>query len=219
MACDRVMYSPAVYNRLSVMAIRDFNYRLLIDDLPSATVIRRDPSTTNADVMKLDEIFYDHGIPVAEFDGHYKKLSVYNHLIFTVETHKVKEDVRIVGFEVEAKSIEWGDEPCSFVPSQSPESISGAALYKNDTRVSYTYEFKIKPSDTVWAHRFDHYVKTGKDYVHHLQFLLSCLIAFISSAALYAILKRALSSDYDKSERNTRKLRDMKNKRRSALYQ
>jgi transmembrane 9 superfamily member 2/4 len=91
---------------------------------------------------------------------------VFNHLIFTVETHMQSDNkVRIVGFEIEPVSIDWHDNPCTHAVTEAPER---PAIYDKYHHIWFTYETRFKESQTLWAHRFDHYVKTGNDAVHHI---------------------------------------------------
>ena len=163
-----VPYEAAVMNRLNIVADQNFEYKLMIDDLPSATVYRRDEKgTTNS--HGLPQIEYDYGIPVAHkvikpSGPISNELMLMNHLQLTVETHTTDNGaIRIVGFEVEAMSIDWGDKPC-----RKPKDGLDVQLYGPDKEVSYTYQVVFKKSDLLWAHRFDHYAKLGNDRVHHL---------------------------------------------------
>ena len=111
--------------------------------------------------------------------------SVYNHLIMTIDYHKdSSNDIRIVGFDVEYKSVDWpADKPCL----TSIDTL-GEAYYQEGKNISFTYEVYWKKVDTVWAHRFDHYIKLGNDNVHHLQFISSVVIAFIFTFFVFRIL-------------------------------
>ena len=110
-------------HRLKVLADQNFTYRLFVDDLPSATINRKksNPDTINfsneqqtgseGDIPPDDTFEYDHGIPVAKFDSvDSATILVYNHLEIIVETHAIDEKTyRIVGFQVEPLSIDWGE--------------------------------------------------------------------------------------------------------------
>ena len=76
-----------------------YEYRLYLDDLPSATII-----TSPTGESKID---YQHGIPIGKYDRETKELMIYNHLEMTVKTHweSGSDKQRIVGFEVEPRSI------------------------------------------------------------------------------------------------------------------
>ena len=111
-----VPYETYIYNRMKIMSERNYSYKLMIDDLPSATVYRKEGKTTNSE--SRPDIEYDSGIPVARkiikpngpITG---EIEVMNHLIMTVETHTTDSGaIRIVGFEVQAMSVDWGEDPC-----------------------------------------------------------------------------------------------------------
>ena len=76
----------------------------------------------------------------------------------------------------------------------------------------------FEESKTVWAHRFDHYIKLGSDRVHHIQFASSVLIAFIITFIVFKILQRTLNKDLDKLTRNLGRMRQFRNERRSIQY-
>ena len=142
----------------------------MVDDLPSATIIRNHQNTTTQ--RDKEPISYTEGIRLAKWNPphtvftrlHEGDESVYNHLIFNIKYHKdTSKAIRIVGFEVEAKSIGW-DEPCkNYRPFKMPE-----AYYMEDRQISFTYEVHFEESKTLWAHRYDHYIKLGDGKVHHL---------------------------------------------------
>jgi hypothetical protein len=50
-ACQPSKYLPAAKNRLTIMAARDYSYKFMLDDLPSATITRKDPSKTGSDLV------------------------------------------------------------------------------------------------------------------------------------------------------------------------
>ena len=60
---DEVTYEPAIYNRLKIMASQNYFYKLMLDDLPSATVYMRGVKTTNSEAFPAIE--WDYGIPIA----------------------------------------------------------------------------------------------------------------------------------------------------------
>ena len=72
--------------------------------------------------------------------------------------------------------------------------------------------------DTIWAHRFDHYIKTGEGNVHHAQFIGSVLIAFLFTFFVFKILQRTLDKDLDKLTRNLDRIRQFRSTRRSGNY-
>jgi hypothetical protein len=83
------------------MIQHDFRYKLYLDDLPSATILR---DKKNRELP----VNYESGIPIGEFQG-LSKIMIYNHLDITVLVHDTVEGHhRIVGFEVEPFSIAEG---------------------------------------------------------------------------------------------------------------
>jgi hypothetical protein len=80
-----------------------FTYRLELDGLPSATVIKRNKYK---DPTKGDVVKYHEGIPIGLWSEKSQKSFFFNHLEITVLVHRVNEEVlRIVGLEVEPFSI------------------------------------------------------------------------------------------------------------------
>lgn len=113
---EDVTYEPAIYNRLKIMAEQNFAYKLMVDDLPSTTVYKKDVKTTNSEARP--QVEYDDVIPVArkniKHTGPMKdELKLMNHLVLNIQTHTNDNGaIRIVGFEVEAFSVDWDDSPC-----------------------------------------------------------------------------------------------------------
>ena len=59
------------------------------------------------------DVVYDDGLPLAKYNLLKKQIRVMNHLDITVEVHSgISGRLKIVGFEVEPKSIDWGANPC-----------------------------------------------------------------------------------------------------------
>jgi len=146
-----------------------------------------------------------------------------NHLELTVETHQTSTGaIRVVGFEVEAFSVFWGNTPCqgsvdSFHKGKGPDSF-GAQLYNRDSSLSYTYRVIFKKSDLIWAQRFDHFLKLGNSKVHHTQFIVACLIALFFTVLVYKILRRTLSKDLMLVARNKNALRHFRRNRTEIVY-
>ena len=121
-------FDPAVRNRYNMMSHNKYFYRLMVDDLPSATLLspkKPDEQPMNATfasgvpetfhLVGIGDAVYDDGLKVAYYYNfmQQKEIRVYNHLEITVEVHKgLSDKFRIVGFEVEPKSIDWEGNPC-----------------------------------------------------------------------------------------------------------
>lgn len=110
-ACQRNLSDFQIENFKDVI-LNNYHYRLFLDGLPSATIIR-DPETgdTHTD--------YQSGIPVGKLvydsTGTEYRYILYNHWNFIIKTAQVENSkhYRIVGFSVEPRSysqhesIEW----------------------------------------------------------------------------------------------------------------
>ena len=209
---EALPYDAKAAERLREAAMQNYAYYLMVDDLPSASVHRGSQKNTTNHVDQAPWVIYDAGIPVArpviKPGGPMKdELMVMNHLLITIETHAVDEKangaIRIVGFEVEAKSINWGDDPCGreALDSYKPQ------LYHAESRVTFTYQVVFKKSELLWAHRFDHYLKLGKSDIHFWQFFVALLIAAAGTLSVYIILQRTISKDLEQVNLNRNALR------------
>lgn len=94
---------------MDLMAQSESTYRLMVDELISATVKQRGEGVEGLDYFK--------GIPISKVHESTGGVSVYNHLDFHVGLHKSMKvgepSYRIVEFDVEPKSINWGNDPCA----------------------------------------------------------------------------------------------------------
>lgn len=114
---------------------------------------------------------YKEGLFVGEYeDGAY---IIYNHLDITVKTHQVSngDELRIVGFEVEQKSIQSGSPVStkSIRDRQPKQYIKLANGEYDEMEEGLTFSYSIKTVNdeaTEWSHRLDHYYAVGKYDVH-----------------------------------------------------
>ena len=74
-----------------------YRYQLFIDNLPNATMDRNDKNELEAN--------FKEGLFIGECTN--GSCKIFNHLDITIKTHHVSngDEIRIVGFEVEQKSI------------------------------------------------------------------------------------------------------------------
>ena len=81
------------------MIKKRYRYQLIIDDLPNVTMERNEDGDLEPN--------FKEGIYVGDYDHVNDITLIYNHLDITVKVHHVVggDEVRIVGFEVEQKSI------------------------------------------------------------------------------------------------------------------
>lgn len=101
-ACERILTDSQIENFKEVIKYR-YHYRLFVDDLPSATLLR-DPENG---VVHTD---YFSGIPVGKmvYDeaGQRYRYILYNHWNINIDVQEVEDSLhrRIVGFTVEPRS-------------------------------------------------------------------------------------------------------------------
>ena len=92
------------------------------------------------------KVVYTEGLMGAKYDVPKNELQVMNHLDITVEVHAGMGDrFKIVGFDVEPKSINWGDNPCDLKMDVSNQKM----LYEYESegkpdKITYTYSVRIK---------------------------------------------------------------------------
>ena len=206
----------------------------MIDDLPSATVIS--PKATKPESAKelidsdkyklvgmMDEVVYTEGLKMSKYDMVSRNLRIMNHLDITVEVHGgiTGDRLKIVGFDVEPKSIDWGTNPCGkfTTPDDPPKMIYAPA---NETagdppmNVHFTYSVRIKKSDLLWTHRFDHFAKQSgsSDQVHHTQFIVSVCIAAFLFWIVKCCMNKVINKDLNQVHRNNDKLKKVRTSRK-----
>ena len=122
---------------------------------------------------------YEDGIPIGYFDAASGRYVVYNHLHMVVKTHSVESSnkQRIVGFEVEPRSV--GDperNPLAFDPRLPKKFLADGA------ELDFTYSVEtVNDPTTTWAARMEHYMKVGNERIHYagITIALATIIALI----------------------------------------
>lgn len=109
---------------------------------------------------------------------------LYNHLEFIVEVSETYNDgQRIVGFEVEPKSI-------------SADGTGVQYLKANET-VNFSFNVSTKRGASTWATRYDHYLKFGSSKkVHLANIIMSILVIAILTVIVARILRNSLKNDF-----------------------
>ena len=128
------------------------------------------------------------------------KYTLFNHWIFTIRTQPVEnsDQVYIVGFDVEPRSYAPGEMVLTKYEVHEPLYLDDLKGKGRDGEFSFTYTIQtIHDSNTEWAHRMDHYFKTGNQYKHDLTLTAGILIIFALSLLLACMLRRGIHSDFD----------------------
>ena len=118
---------------------------------------------------------------------------IYNHLEITVKTHweALKDKERIVGFEVEPRSIARGESR-----SYNPLDTQKKQILKPGEPFYLTYSiYRVNDANTKWASRMDHYYKTGNYKIHMEEILMNLTIIVVAGCILWLLIKRTIDND------------------------
>ena len=74
-------------------------------------------------------------------------------------------------------------------------------LVENGKSVFFTYSVTYKMSEVGWAHRYDHYMKTGSDSINYLMLLVSFCVVITLAFVAVTLLRKVLGRDFDKISR------------------
>jgi transmembrane 9 superfamily protein 2/4 len=168
----------------------------LVDELP----------VTTRYTSPMGSLIYMNGFPV----GYLKNSEHYinNHYSITIFFHKVdseiivdtdgNEDVyRVVGFEVEPKSILHDDPSNPKCSHPDPKELSLEHAQRT-TELPFTYDVEFVQSNIKWASRWDAYLKMGDGHVHWFSIINSLTIVVFLSGMVAMILLRTLNRDISK---------------------
>jgi hypothetical protein len=117
----------------SFLIQHEYTYKLELDGIPSATIIRNDKN-------KITD--YHEGIPLGVYDSKKHEIIIYNHLEITVLNHKEGDTYRIVGLEVEPYSFAPGDNRMILPESQQALNRK-PALLTTMQEVAFTYNINV----------------------------------------------------------------------------
>ena len=184
---------------------QDYRVQMIMDNLPAATrMISEQPDGKTVTM-------YDRGYRLGfmgakEFPGTVPKTPyLNNHLRFIVKYHRdVKfEGARIVGFEVEAFSVQhkykgaWGkDAQLTSVPL-SPD-LPPQPVVEGPGEYIFTYDVTWEESAIRWASRWDLYLYMGDDQIHWFSILNSLAIVLLLTGIVAMIMMRTLRRDLNR---------------------
>lgn len=173
----------------------EYFVHLIADNLPVATPI----ATEGQDAI------YIHGYQLGYSSNNMVNLN--NHLEFTFKYHQVpgESTYRIVGFEVQPKSI--SPEGYTFKDDGTCEVKSAALTSSIKTqetkKLTYTYTVKWMESQVPWASRWDTYLRMTDVQIHWFSIINSMVVVFFLAGILTMIMIRTLRRDiarYNKDE-------------------
>ncbi|KAL7298697.1 hypothetical protein TKK_0008456 [Trichogramma kaykai] len=173
-------YSSLVMERIQHAYI----VHLLIDNLPAAT----------KKINNGDTIVY----PGYYLGGIDEKNRVYinNYLKLKLTYHKHGEnEFRVVGFEVEALSVDYNQVghdggTCKIPPQASPQYVN-----PKGTKILFFYSVEWKESDISWASRWDIYLGMNYVEIHWFSIINSMVVICFLSGIISMIMIRTLRRD------------------------
>lgn len=169
---------------------QQYNVHLLTDNLPCATKIS----------MPQDATLYEHGYKLGYVAN--EKVYLFNHLKLMLKYHHRQEEgiYRVVGFEVQPKSINFekskevkSGQEC---PALSKDVKEGVEISEKEaTKVVFTYEVTWEPSDVQWTSRWDTYLDMSDVQIHWFSIINSVVVVFFLAGILAMIIVRTLNRD------------------------
>ncbi|KAJ8670564.1 hypothetical protein QAD02_001823 [Eretmocerus hayati] len=190
--CRLLCHSPSTpmtwseENSLLVMEriLHEYTVHLLIDNLPAAT--KR---------IQKDNTVVSHGYRLGGFDG--KQVYINNYLKLKLSYHKHGEnEFRVVGFEVEAFSIDYNlfqfDGDTCKIPTKG---LKLQYVHPKGTRVLFFYSVEWTKSAVSWASRWDVYLGMSDVEIHWFSIVNSLVVVCFLSGILTMIIIRTLRRD------------------------
>eukprot|EP01114_Cavostelium_apophysatum_P022696 TRINITY_DN829_c0_g1_i1.p1 TRINITY_DN829_c0_g1~~TRINITY_DN829_c0_g1_i1.p1 ORF type:complete len:637 (-),score=175.06 TRINITY_DN829_c0_g1_i1:148-2058(-) len=203
-ACTQ-MYNQTVIDKFKEKIKYEYRVNMLLDNLPAAI-----PRFYSVD--DVSNKLYETGFPIGEkfnepdSKGKDEDANYYlnNHIDIKVlwHTDKTYEGYRIVGFEVQPKSIQHsGDFKEGSLPSTCNDRATASNLLLQvakgeQLRVVYTYSVTWDEDTTVdWSHRWSRYVLNTEAQIHWFSIINSLMIVLFLTGMVAMIMMRTLRAD------------------------
>uniref|UniRef100_A0A0L8IFU7 Transmembrane 9 superfamily member n=1 Tax=Octopus bimaculoides TaxID=37653 RepID=A0A0L8IFU7_OCTBM len=193
---DKAVTMTIEDSKLMAERIRHAYYvHLLVDNLPCAT---------RFEMLGTREIQYEHGYKLGFVKNN--EAFINNHLKIILKYHtEDNAKYRVVGFEVEAQSIDFSEltvqgKKCTVKSKEpKPQKINE----KGETKVIFSYSVDWQSSHIQWASRWDTYLAMSDVQIHWFSIINSVVVVFFLSGILTMIMVRSLRRDiarYNKDE-------------------
>ncbi|CCE87167.1 Piso0_005710 [Millerozyma farinosa CBS 7064] len=166
----------------------DYYHNWIIDGLPAAH--------TTYEVSTKDQ-FLGTGFPIGEVDDQHEA-HLFNHFDIEIDYHKRDEHrYRVVGVTVKPASLDRNgldlendkDKICS------PELKKITLNRDDETKVLFSYSVYFKPSNTVWATRWDKYLHVYDPRIQWFSLINFSIIVIVLAIIIAHILLRTLKND------------------------
>eukprot|EP00013_Stygamoeba_regulata_P029610 CAMPEP_0177648596 /NCGR_PEP_ID=MMETSP0447-20121125/10911_1 /TAXON_ID=0 /ORGANISM="Stygamoeba regulata, Strain BSH-02190019" /LENGTH=619 /DNA_ID=CAMNT_0019151245 /DNA_START=54 /DNA_END=1913 /DNA_ORIENTATION=+ len=188
LVCPSRKYTVEELSLLEKRISEDYRVDWLLDNLPAAERKQK------IDMDGKSAIRYEQGFPLG-FKSDEHKMYVNNHVNIKVLFHSSEsfEGVRIVGFEVDAKSIEYPPSITTCTPGEPypHQSVSEG----KETTITWTYSVAWEFSNTPWASRWDIYLLMLDDQIHWFSIINSMMIVLFLTGMVAMIMMRTLNAD------------------------
>ncbi|CAF4080209.1 unnamed protein product [Rotaria sp. Silwood2] len=187
--CKDITLTSQQSSTLGKRIRKSYYVHLLVDNLPCATKFQ------NVDTY---EVLYEHGYRLGLHTKQTEDIYLNNHLVMKLYYHKESEEFyRVVGFEVEPKSIDSkritvnDDGTCKIQSGQEMQQINP----KGENTVTMTYEVEWASSETRWASRWDTYLAMTDAQIHWFSIVNSVIVVFFLAGILSMIIVKTLRRD------------------------
>ncbi|XP_006812572.1 transmembrane 9 superfamily member 4-like [Saccoglossus kowalevskii] len=173
----------------------NYYIHLLSDNLPAATKFV---------MLDTHENQYEHGYRLGFVQDNKAYINNHLKLVFKYHSAETENMFRIVGFEVETKSIkdtaykEKSETECTIAADGERQEI-----LPDKNHIVFTYEVQWLPSNIRWASRWDTYLAMSDVQIHWFSIINSVVVVFFLAGILTMIIVRTLRRDiarYNKEE-------------------
>jgi len=178
----------------------EYRHHWILDNLPAA--VSKTLQDPNGNTIPI----YEEGFPIgAPAEGREKTYELNNHISLKIWYHTSGEGegLRIVGFEVEPRSIQHDEEFQSDDPNAYPKSCVEdnpapqiISRKQKSVKVIWTYSVSWLPSDVKWGSRWDIYLYMTDDQIHWFSIINSLMIVLFLTGMVAMIMMRTLHADF-----------------------
>lgn len=167
-----------------------YSVHLLVDNLPCATKF---------EMLETGQPQYEHGYKLGFVEDGVSYINNHLKLILKYHVQTPGDNYRVVGFEVETKSVDYSEikrEKTNSAKCTIPERPKRQSInLQGETKLLFTYEVKWESSNIRWASRWDIYLAMSDVQIHWFSIINSVVVVFFLSGILTMIIIRTLRRD------------------------
>lgn len=190
----RSKYEPGPATFVNSKIEQGYSLNWLVDGLPAGEMVP-DHGSIPDEVLDEPGVTYnsqgfalgieDYTTGVVMFNNHYDIFIDYH------PVNKKTDQLRVVGVRVAPRSIDYGDKTPDCSVNHDPMILSGTT----ESTVQFSYSVYWVESPTVWATRWDKYLRVYDPKIHWFSLINSSVIVVVLVATVMSILVRALRKD------------------------